>query len=145
MAQSLIGVFHNLEDAVEARQRLREQGFADSAIRLHRDPATLSSDGPQSGQDAGSWLRSLFSVDEDYVGMYSEAVRRGHHLLTVDAATDQELEAAHRVLEQTRSIDIEQSSETWRKEGWKPQGSPAPRAATAPRPAGRNRAFDRLG
>jgi hypothetical protein len=144
MRQSLIGVFGNLEDAVEARQRLREEGFADTAVRLHRDPAVHTSEGPRSDQDTGSWLRSLFSLDEDYVGMYTEAVQRGHHLLAVDAANEQELDTARRVMEQTRCIDIERDSGGL-------QGSPSQRSSSmspetagqAPR-SGRARVVDRI-
>jgi hypothetical protein len=145
MSQSLIGVFNNLEDAVEAREQLRKEGFADSAIRLHRDPAVLSSDGPHSAQDAGSWLRSLFSLDEDYVGMYSEAVRRGHHLLTVDAASESELDTARRVMERTRCIDIERTCDEWRAQGWQPESAATPQpAGEQARDRGRIRVVNRV-
>ncbi len=124
MAHTLIGVFKNLEDAVEAREKLREKGFADSAIKLHQDSAVVASEGPdRKRQDAGSWLRSLFSLDEDYVGMYSEAVRRGHHLVAVDARNQQEIDTAVEMMEQCRSIDIEDSAEQWRNDGWAPARS----------------------
>ena len=121
MAHTLIGVFKNLEDAVEAREKLREKGFADSAIKLYQDTEVMASDGPDRGrQSAGEWLRSLFSLDEDYVGMYSEAVRRGHHLLSVDARTQAEVDTAAAAMEACRSIDIEDTAAQWRGEGWSP-------------------------
>ncbi|HVL56399.1 MAG TPA: hypothetical protein VM491_07835 [Burkholderiaceae bacterium] len=126
MANTLIGVFKNLEDAVEAREKLREKGFADSAIKLHQDSAVMSSAGPDSRrQSAGEWLKSLFSLDEDYVGMYSEAVRRGHHLLAVDANTQREVDIAVDAMEQSRCIDIEDTAQQWRGEGWQGPQRPA--------------------
>jgi hypothetical protein len=119
MANTLIGVFKNLEDAVEARETLREKGFADSAIKLYQDSAVMSSDGPdRHRQGAGEWLKSLFSLDEDYVGMYSEAVRRGHHLLAVDANNPNEVDTAVDAMERSRCIDIEDTAQQWRDDGW---------------------------
>lgn len=127
MSTTLIGVFRNLEDAVEAREKIREKGFPDSAIKLYEDAEVMKSDGPDRRQGPGEWLRSLFSLDEDYVGMYTEAVRRGHQLLVVEARNPQEVETAAEMMEQCRCIDIEDGAAQWRNDGW----TPAERGASA--------------
>lgn len=119
MSHVLIGVFRNLEDAVEAREALREKGFADTAVQLHETAAALGGS-PTQKHGFTEKLKSLFSLDQDYVGMYSEAVNRGHHLLEVHAASPQEVQTAAQVMEDCRCLDIDDQA---REEGWEGVGA----------------------
>src|ERR671912_471377 len=73
---------------------------------------------PQLRKDPGFWesLKDLFMPDEDRA-TYAEGLRRGGYVVTVrtDAA---HYEKAIDILDDEGTIDIDQRSETWRKEGW---------------------------
>lgn len=114
MSHVMIGVFRNLEDAVEAREELREKGFDDSAVHLHETAAALGGS-PTQKHGIKDKLKSLFSLDQDYVGMYSEAVSRGNHLLEVHARTPEDVHTAAEVMERCRCLDIDDHA---REEGW---------------------------
>jgi uncharacterized protein (TIGR02271 family) len=79
------------------------------------------------------FFKSLFGQDEPddaEASTYHEAFRRGSHALTVTTQTDAEVDLAEALLGKAGAIDIDESSQKWREEGW--QGSSA---GTIPMPA----------
>ncbi len=73
-----------------------------------------------SGSSIGDWFRSLFGFgdDDDDVSVYSEAVRRGNYLVTVNAADDDLIDRATDIMERCGSIDIDERATQWQQDGW---------------------------
>jgi uncharacterized protein (TIGR02271 family) len=64
------------------------------------------------------FFASLFGSDEESPGHYSEAVRRGSVVLTVEVANDDEIARATPILEQAGAIDVDERIERWRAAGY---------------------------
>lgn len=122
MQHTLIAVFDNRSDAQKAMDDLLASGFARSDLRL-------SEGGTQAGTTAsGSNLREdesmgdsikhfftdLFGSDRsDRLGHYSEAIARGHYVLTVTAPNEPEVERAADLVERYGPVDIDEKSSVW--------------------------------
>ncbi len=147
MNQTLVGVFDSETHAQQARDELVQAGFSDSAVQLQREGDSssagmgTSTTPPSTATSAqtdwsmgtsqqhhsggiGGFFRSLFGLDDndEDVGMYSEAARRGHCVLTVDVDNDTEVERAHEILQRHDPIDIDEQAAQWRSEGWSSSG-----------------------
>lgn len=132
MATTVVAVFDNQGDAQDAKSELREMGIPESNVTI---TANESTGGPLEhvnvadrddtsqlsfGERIAHFFRSMFGSDDDdeRVGRYSEAVRRGSCVLTVHLADDAELDAVSDVLHRHDAIDIEDRAEQWRSQGW---------------------------
>src|SRR5215208_1698215 len=69
-------------------------------------------------ESKGFWdsLADLFMPDEDRY-TYAEGLRRGGYLLTVNV-TDAQYDKALDILDDEGTIDIDERTQMWRKEGW---------------------------
>ena len=90
---------------------------ATSAFMTRPVPAVHAS-GPSTTQAPGMWasIKNAFLPDEDR-HTYEEGVRRGGFLLTADVSEDQ-VDAAVRVLEEADTVDMDDRSQQWRSSGW---------------------------
>lgn len=140
MEHTIIAAFDSLTLAQKARDRLLGSGLFDAArIRITPEAEgqaarTQSLAEPAQEVPAESehhfslrhFFRSLFGAgDEDeaqrgpwHSDVYSEAVRRGHFLLTLEVADDAAQERAYDLLAQCNATDIHERAEAWRAEGW---------------------------
>jgi hypothetical protein len=117
--RTITAFFERREDAEEAVQALRDEGFADRDIRLvpgtERDPS-----GAETGRSEprGFWesLSDLFLPDEDRCG-YAEGLSRGGCLVTVNA-TDDSYDTALDLLDREGTIDMDAREQEWRSSGW---------------------------
>jgi hypothetical protein len=75
--------------------------------------------GHQGERTFGELVADFFGFGDDDE-TYSEAVRRGSYVVTVDAVTDQEADRAESVMTGFRPIDIDQRVSEWRQSGWQP-------------------------
>lgn len=133
MAQTLAAVFDRREAAEQARQKLISAGYGSERIRLNDAASDYSglpstSAGNISAADAARddegfvasikhFFADLFgSHDDRYV--YAEAVSRGHVVLTLEGASDAEIDRASDIVEDFGPINIEEHSEQWRAGGW---------------------------
>jgi uncharacterized protein (TIGR02271 family) len=140
MANTVIGVYDNYSDAQRALNALLESGFSQNDIRLSPDEDTpdarqtslrgsgQTDDGSDSGWGIGKFFSSLFGGGEknEDVHVYSEAVRRGSYLLTVDADSDQQRDKATDILNRFDPVDIDERSTQWRSQGWSEYDRSAP-------------------
>jgi uncharacterized protein (TIGR02271 family) len=144
---TVIGAFEDRSTAQRAVDLLATRGFSRDAIDLQARPDTLDPTASttstsidrdaerRGGEDDGffagvrHFFASLFgSDDEQQIGIYSEAIRRGSTLVVVDARDQAEADrAAEAMREQGGTIDLDERSTAWRAEGW---GADAPHAAT---------------
>jgi uncharacterized protein (TIGR02271 family) len=132
MNQTVVGVFNSHDAAEQAAAELSSQGFERSAMHIHATEAargesstTGSTSASTSGADEGMGVMSsirhffadLFGDEQEHAGHYSEAVRRGGAVLTVDA-DESRLDAAREALERAGAVDIEREVSSWRAQGY---------------------------
>ncbi len=132
MQHTLVAVFDNRRDAQLALEDLVDSGFPRDVARLSEgDPTGQSSLSPEpsasTDRDDGSFGSSIKNFFTDIFGtdrsehaqMYSEAVTRGHYVLTLTAASEPEVERAADIVERYGPVDIDEQAQQW-------QGSAAP-------------------
>lgn len=81
--------------------------------------------GASAGGIGGGLLGWLVEkgVPEPHAQLQAEALRRGHILVAVEAASDQQVQVT-RLLQQHNSLDVEESAHKWRKGGWQEDSNP---------------------
>jgi uncharacterized protein (TIGR02271 family) len=129
MQHTLIAVFDNRADADRARDELLASGFSREDVRLSNSDPTGTSDTVSGAtstsataqrQDEGfgasikHFFSDIFGTDSsEHAQRYSEAVTRGHHVLTVTAADEPEVERAADIVERHGPVDIDEKSAEW--------------------------------
>lgn len=140
MANTVIGVYDNYSDAQSALNALLEGGFSRNGIRLSPDQDTpdarqsslrgtgQADDRSEEGWSIGKFFRSLFGGEEEneHAHVYSEAVRRGSYLVTVDADSDEQGDRATDILDRFNPVDLDGRSTQWRSQGWSEYDRSAP-------------------
>ena len=121
MSRTLTALFDTRADAEAAQARLLAASIGADHVRLHDqasqgfgDIATRSSTRP----DTGIWasIKNAFLPDEDR-SVYEEGLRRGGTLLTADVS-ENEVDDAIRVLEDSNGIDLDSRTGDWHASGW---------------------------
>lgn len=125
MKHTLVAVFDNRPDAQKALEDLAASGYARQSVRLSESDAAGAATGSygatRTEEDDGSlgasirnFFGDLFGSDrsEDY-RMYSEAVTRGHFVLTLDADSESEVERAADIVERYGPLDIDEHAQQW--------------------------------
>lgn len=139
MANTLVAAYDSYLEAERAYDELVVAGFSSGDVHIFSqdqstDAAETSSTGGTEenltfGQRIRHFFRQMFGgedADQRQVDIYSEAVRRGHTILTVDIDNDQESQRAMEVLNRHNPIDIEERAEHWRSRGWSGYDESAP-------------------
>jgi uncharacterized protein (TIGR02271 family) len=122
--RTVTALFHNRADANRAIEELVGAGISRSAVRLSPETdissanETSTSSYDAARDEKGFWasLADMFMPDEDRY-TYAEAMNRGSIMVsaTVDEA---QAETAEAVLERHGTVNVDESVESWRKEGW---------------------------
>lgn len=117
--RTITAFFDSRQDANEAIERLERAGIPRSNVSLvegadRTGAASVSRD----DEGPGFWeaLKDLFLPDEDRA-TYAEGLRRGGYIVTVQA-NDALYEKAIDILDDEGTVDLEQRTQSWRKEGW---------------------------
>ncbi|SHG74273.1 YsnF/AvaK domain-containing protein [Massilia sp. CF038] len=132
MQHTLIAVFDNRGDAQRALDELVASGFSRQDAHLSEGDTSGQSDltgsstgiGADAGADADAGssiagsLRHFFSdifgtERSEHASMYSEAVSRGHYVLTLDADSEPEVERAADIVERFGPVDIDEHARQW--------------------------------
>ena len=140
MSQTLIATFDSYTSANQAVERLVKAGFSRSDIDVKTTDAstagttsttstTTRTDDNDAFGSIGRFFSDLFGGDDDrdYANHYSEAVRRGHAVLTLQA-DDARVDEARMELDSAGAVDIDEQVSAWRNEGY--TGGAAGLAAT---------------
>ena len=110
-------LFSSRADAEQAQAELGRLGIGVADVSIHdQQSAGLSGDTNRNEGGFFDSLRDLFVPDEDSQ-TYGEGLRRGNSLLTV-RATEAQADEVHRMLENSRAIDVDESAASWRSQGW---------------------------
>lgn len=129
MKNTVIGVYDSYSQARNAMEELIASGFDQTNIRMNPDQEMPTHDmnarddeqeHRSSTGGIGHFFRSLFGMDEkhEHRSIYSEAVRRGSCLLSVDTNTEEECDRASEIMHRYDAVDIDERSRTWKDEGW---------------------------
>lgn len=121
MQHALIAVFDNRSDAQSAMDELLLSGFSREDVRLTEDTTSIDeSAGADTTEDEGIGTRikhffsDLFGTDNDmHSHKYSTAVSKGHHVLTVIAPDEPEVERAADIVERFGPVDIDEKAAEW--------------------------------
>lgn len=139
MENTVVGVYDSYTQADAAVNELISAGFSRDHVQLTPDTrnAATGQDGvdtavrdsaKSTGSSIGNFFRSLFGMDEhrEHHDVYAEAVRRGSHVLTVDAPNDEMRERAVEIMNRYDPVDIDERSAHWRSQGWSNYDENAP-------------------
>lgn len=138
MNPTVVAVFDDYGQAQQAMNALFNEGFTHSDVKLSpaednlqaREQFLRSRQGTanESTWGIGDFFRALFGTDQhsDDAGIYSEAVRRGAYMLSVDAGDDDEADRAADIMQRYNAIDLDQRTAHWRSTGWRNYQSDAP-------------------
>lgn len=131
MENTVVGVYDSYAQAQNAMNELLSSGFSRSDVQLSPDAdnkTTTARDADQSGGGIGGFFRSLFGMEEkrEDHDIYSEAVRRGSCLLTVNADNDEQRDRAVDILNRYDPVDIDERATHWRSQGWTGYDASAP-------------------
>ena len=142
MENTVVGVYDSYAQAQNAMNELLAAGFSRSDVKLQPDSqpdsnrstsgqstTTTADTGSSGGSGIGNFFRSLFGMDDNDVrehDVYSEAVRRGSCVLTVDADSEEQRERAVEVMNRYDPIDIDERTSHWRSQGWSGYDESAP-------------------
>ena len=134
MSSVIVGIFDTQAAANEAKDRLLLSGFAnDTVVASNEEMAIVRSNAVSGSTGAlvqeqhepegaiSRFFSSIFGSDHDpdpYHATYQEAMRRGHYGVSVSVHSEGELARAEAILNEYGAIDIDESSEQWRGEGW---------------------------
>lgn len=133
MTNTVVGLLDRRDEAEEVVDDLVSEGFDREHIHIVANDRELASMPPATGvpgKEKESGFHSLMvklgfledrskelgwpTEDVDY---YSEGVRRGGVLVTVDAESA-EVDRAMEILEEHGAVDIQERAQQWRQAGW---------------------------
>ena len=136
----MVAVFDDQSDAKEALAALTKGGFPSSKARLTSPESNgTTASKPDSVRETmarrsdheeslGEKIADFFGMGDDDENTYSEAVRRGSCVLTVDAASDDEADRATDIINEYDPVDIDERAAQWRQTGAHATGGGATKA-----------------
>ncbi len=119
MEHTLVAVFDNRGDAVQALDDLIGSGYARQDVRLSDgDPDASGNRVEGDDESLGSSIKHFFTdlfggERSEHARMYSEAMERGHYVLTVTTTTEHEVERAADIVERYGPVDIDEHAGQW--------------------------------
>ncbi|TFW35365.1 YsnF/AvaK domain-containing protein [Massilia horti] len=132
MQHILIAVFEDRSDAERAQDELLASGFNKQDVKISKADATGQTDSvtgrpiieraepPEPEGFTGNirhMFQGLFGTDTSpHAQKYTDAVGRGHHVLTVTTADEPEVERAADIVEKHGPVDIDEKVEQWARE-----------------------------
>ncbi|HEX8615876.1 MAG TPA: YsnF/AvaK domain-containing protein [Telluria sp.] len=124
MEHTLVAVFDNRGDATQALDDLVGSGYAPHDVRLSDAESAAggmragSADAVGDDESLGSSIKHFFTdlfggERSEHAQMYSQAIERGHYVLTVTTASEHEVERAADIVERHGPVDIDEHSGQW--------------------------------
>lgn len=126
MTQTVVGVFDTPDAARTAEETLISRGIDPSAVHLTaHEAAYAGAEGTRQTHPEGTMggIRNFFSElfgseHSEEAERYSEAVRRGGVLLSVDVPDGSDVEPVREALVEAGAMDVDRRAEYWRQQGW---------------------------
>ena len=120
MQHTLIAVFDNRADAQAAMDELLLSSFARQDVRLSEDTTSIAdvsaerTEEESLGASIKHFFSDLFGSDDDvHSNRYATALNKGHHVLTVTAQSETEVERAGDIVERFNPVDIDEKEAEW--------------------------------
>lgn len=120
MQHTLIAVFDNRTDAQSALDELLLSGFSREKLRLSEESTSIGDSSVTDtteeegfGASVKHFFSDLFGSDDVHSRTYSNAVSKGHHVLTVTASDEPEVERAADIVERFGPVDIDEKAAEW--------------------------------
>jgi uncharacterized protein (TIGR02271 family) len=138
MESTIIGVYDEYAQAQNAINALVDSGIARNDIALTPQEQTSSArqlalrsdhpEGEHATKGVGHFFRSLFGLEdsENRADVYSEAVRRGSYLLSVQSRDDDQHAEIMNIMNRFTPVDIDERAAHWRNQGWSSYDHSAP-------------------
>lgn len=132
MEQTVAAVFDTEAHAQAARSDLMAAGFSASDMHINASQqmetsgttagtgGDTASEHESMGGKISHFFHNLFGGEDDHAAIYSEAVNRGSHVLTVTARDDDQLTRATDILNRHNPINVDERTSQWRSSGWAP-------------------------
>lgn len=121
MPKTVVGLFDDERGAQRAVRELLKGGVAREDIGVTSNNYTTgagradATDADEGwGDKIANFFGSLFGADDERAGYYSEAVRGGGTVITVDADTDELAARASAILDQYGTVDVNARGEQYR-------------------------------
>lgn len=123
---TVVAVFDTKKDAQLVLEALTSEGFSKSQARIRStDNGSITSSTASSSEEEKSFgdkVAAFFGFRDDDA-TYTEAVRRGGYVVSVDIADEQEESQVESVMARFEPVDIDQRMKDWRASGWQPKAS----------------------
>lgn len=122
MTRTITAMYDTRQEAETARAQLAASGIDSGSIQITGQDgggSQASSSGSGSGGGFFQGLKDFFMPDDDRQA-YSEGIRRGHYVLTVQAEETRADEIC-RMLDTTGAVDFDARLDEWRTGGWTAQ------------------------
>lgn len=119
MTRTITALFDHRSDAEAAQNRLKAAHVEAGHIGIHDQASPgFHAAGRSTTQEPGIWgsIKNAFLPDEDR-HTYEEGVRRGGFLLTADVS-EEHVDEAVRVLDESGTVDLDDRTQQWRSSGW---------------------------
>lgn len=119
MSTTLVGVFDAYDEAQEASRKLEDAGIGRQSIRVESGSTTTAA---APAEDRRGFFAKLFGLgdDDENVGHYSEAVRRGNAVVTVSLDDETRIGEVTDILEDCGAADVDERVEQWKASGYTP-------------------------
>jgi uncharacterized protein (TIGR02271 family) len=120
MEKAVVAVFDRQDEAQRASDALLEAGFSRDNVRLASAESVGMTSTSGEGQEQDS---SITSKIASFLGFgkgretdtYSEAVRRGSRVVSVEVANDTEAEKAQSIIAKYNPVDMDEREAQWRE------------------------------
>ncbi|HUQ73874.1 MAG TPA: YsnF/AvaK domain-containing protein [Burkholderiales bacterium] len=125
--ETLVAVFDKQSDAQQALDALSQEGFSRSQTRLTSSgmPGKSAGTKTQHEESFGDKVAHFFGFGDEDHSTYTEAVRQGSCVLTVEAADDGEAQRACDIIERHNPVNIDERKAEWRQSGWQASENPS--------------------
>lgn len=122
MKQTVVGVFDRFAAARHAAMQLQQNGFDEDCVHVTGNESATAGDA-HADEGVLGHMRAFFAdlfgqEDTPEASQYTEAVRRGSAVVTVDVDEEAKAEQARLALQQAGAVDIDARAEQWRAAGW---------------------------
>lgn len=118
MANTVVSIFENVEQAQRAQDLLRASGYADGQVIVKTavyktDAQVDESDNTDVFDKIADFFKDLFGADDEEVATYSEAGHKGT-IITVHTADRDEAEKVAAILDGYGAVDVDGNTENVR-------------------------------
>jgi len=109
MKQTVVGIFDNATEALNAVQKLVEQGITRESIDLSNNTnANYSADSNEHESGITKFFKNLFSDDDDNASKYAGVAVQSQSIVTVHAQSDEEATKAADILDDNGAVDVDE-------------------------------------